>query len=576
MFAKIRAAMVVFVCANILGYSADGTTPSYDNVLTKKSQVTSATEFTSVPGRNSNYPDTIVTNQPNTHRFLQLTSAIQQEMRAFYIPGAAVAVVEGGKITYAAGFGSKHPYYNEPMKPTTLFRIGSVTKTLTAIGLLQLVDQELVNINSPITDYIPDFSFSHDPNWAPSITVRNLLTHTSAIADCFTIDTPGFKDDDALSRYFSGPYNESPYAYIMAPPGRMFNYTNPGYMLAGWVIESVSGISYRQYIQENILTPLGMSRTFFLPEQVLTDGDFAYGSTAHWETGEPFVVEPNSYDNGWARPAGLAFSNVLDLAEVIKFLRAGQPDVLTDSTRMAMQEKQMDMEVFLDLLGYGYGLIIQDGGFYHPTASNFYQLRIITHGGDVPGFSADIYYVPEFDFGFIALTNVSNCHLSYSFSTALVTLCRMPEPVSWPNFSMTSNDYASYSGQYHDPFNVGDIIVKEDTNQLTVDIPVFEAVGQRYDHTLVPSSPNNFILYVYGVSNFDVFPLDVTFIRDESGLTEYFRTRSFVAQHTADIPSGRDSEMIFKQRKTTTLRPILDSIHYLPGPQLHFIKPPGQ
>jgi CubicO group peptidase (beta-lactamase class C family) len=570
-----RRAAVILVYVVGVGYGAGRIGLPANNVFASSSDRSFGAEVASVSVKSGERSISIVARQPYGRRFLPIIRAVEQEMKDLHIPGAAVAVVEAGETTFAAGFGSRHPHYDDPVQPSTLFRIGSVTKTLTAIGLLQLVEQGLVDLNAPITDYLPDFSFSYDANWAPSITVRNLLTHTSAIADYFVIDTPGLKDDDALSTFFSGPYGESPYAYLMAPAGRMFNYTNPGFMLAGWVTESVGQTYYRYYIRENVLAPLGMTRTFFLPEEVIADGDFAYGSTLHWETGEPFVVEPNSYDNGWARPAGLAFSNVLDLVKVVKFLRAGLPDVLTDEWRAAMQKPQVDTELFMDFVHYGYGLMMQEAGFYHPTAPNFYRLRIVSHGGDVPGFSADLYYVPDLDFGFVALTNASYAHLNTSFATALIALCDMPAPISPPDFSMTAADYARYAGQYHDSHSVGDVVVRSDGVQLTVEIPSFEEVGLEYEHILYPATRNNFILYIHNVSNFEVFPLQVTFILDNDGLREYFRTRSFVARYIAESPTGGRRRRIFPRPERTPSRLFSEWRHYPPGPQLPFITPPA-
>jgi hypothetical protein len=318
-----------------------------------------------------------------------------------------------------------------------------------------------------------------------------------------------------------------------------------------------------------------MTRTFFVPEEVVADGDFAYGKTLHWETGEPFVVEPNSYDNGWARPAGWAFSNVLDLAEIVKFLRAGQPDVLTDEMRIAMQVPQVDWEIFLDMIHYGYGLIIQEAGFYHPTAPNFYRMRVASHGGDVYGFSADLYYVPDLDFGFVALTNASYSHLDTSYATALTTLNEMPSPSSIPDFSMTSADYARYPGQYYDPFNAGQIIVRLSNNQLTVEIPTFDDIGLVYSDTLIPNTPNNFILYLYGLTQFDAFPMPVTFILNNEGVSEYFRTRSFVAHYEGEVPPepGRPGRFGWLSTESRRISPFRRP---LPGPRLPFIKPPSQ
>lgn len=508
--------------------------------------------------------------------FAPLIQAVEQEMQSLQIPGASVAVLEGGELTFARGFGSKHPHFDDPVQDSTLFRIGSVTKVLTAMGLLQLVDLEWVDMNAPITDYLPEFYFGADASWAPSIQVRDLLTHRSALADYLEIDTPEAYDDQALSRFFHDVYPELPFAYLMAPAGRMYNYTNPGFMLAGLITEVVNGDAYHRTLRDNVLVPLGMRRTFFLPEDVLADGDFASGSALHWETGEPMVVEPNSYDNGWGRPAGYAFSSVLDLAKLIQFLRAGNPEVLSETLHRAMQEPQVNTEMFLDLLHYGYGLMIQEGGFYRPQSASFYRLRMVAHGGDVPGFSADIYYVPAFDFGFIALANASYTHLSNSFTVALTSLNDLPAPSPVPDLSMSPSDYANYEGRYHDAFNAGDIVVRATTrsNQLQVEIPAFDQAGVSYDSTLLANTPDNFILYLNGLTNFDRFPLQVTFIRDVHGNVEYFRARSFVAAlqtkdvRAPDTPGGGRSQAW----SAAPLRP--KRVTPLPGPSFPFITPP--
>jgi hypothetical protein len=185
-----------------------------------------------------------------------------------------------------------------------------------------------------------------------------------------------------------------------------------------------------------------------------------------------------------------------------------------------------------------------------------------------------VYYVPQLDFGFIALTNASYAHLSTSFATALTTLCIMPAPVTPPNFSMTPADYARYGGQFHDAYNVGDVLVKTSANQLTVEIPVFDQIGLAYNHTLLPATPNNFILYLYGLTLFDALPLPVTFILDDKGSRVYFRTRSFVARYIGEIPpkSGRRRKSAWPESAPSRL--LSDWNRYLPEPQLPFITPP--
>jgi hypothetical protein len=219
--------------------------------------------------------------------------------------------------------------------------------------------------------------------------------------------------------------------------------------------------------------------------------------------------------------------------------------------------------------------MVQEAGFYHPTELHFYRMRVVSHGGDVHGFSADLYYVPDLDFGFIALTNASYSHLDISFATALTTLCEMPSPSSIPDLSMTPDDYARYPGQYHDPFNAGDIIVRLSNNQLAVEISTFDEIGLLYSSTLLPNTPNNFILYLYGLTQFDAYPMPVTFILDNEGISEYFRTRSFVGHYKAEIQPepGRPGRTRWL---STESYPVFPLQHFLPEPRLPFISPPSQ
>ncbi len=464
-------------------------------------------------------------------RFEPLVESLQNELDDLGVPGVAVAVIEGGKVTFSQGFGSKHPDTVDPVQPTTLFRIGSVNKMLTSVGLLQLVEQGQVTLDAPITDYLTEFSFSQDPNWAPSIKVQHLLAQTSAIFDYLEIDVAvGYKADNALANYLNGVFET--FAYLMAPAGRMYNYSNPNFMLAGLLTETVSGQYYREYLDQHVFTPLGMDRTFFLPANVLADGDYAYGDTVHWETGDPLVAAPDSYDNAWARPAGYAFSSVLDLAKLVLFLRNGNTQVLADAQWQAMQQPQFDTEELLDLKHYGYGLFIDNGFFINGTDSDYYNMKMISHGGDISGFAADVYYVPDLDFGFVTLANGDGGHFRQSLAVAIETLCALPAPAQSPDLTIDPDTFDLFTGEYYDEHSVGTIEVTRQANVLYVSIPALDAGSVPYQANLLPYRPNNFVLYIQN------FPLVVTFIMNEQGTAaEYFRTRAFVATRVS-TPSG--------------------------------------
>ena len=201
-------------------------------------------------------------------RFAPLAQAVEAERVSLGAPGVAVAVVEKGQVTFAKGFGSKDPTAaaGAPVEPTTLFRIGSTQKALTAIALLQTVQAGAVDLDRPITSYLPSFHLSQTPEPVSQITARHLLTHTSGIHDYLEIAAPpGETTDAALAGFLTGRYADI--GYVQSPPGAFYAYSNPGYMLAGLIAETMTGMPYRQLVHDRVLATLGMNRTFFLPRR---------------------------------------------------------------------------------------------------------------------------------------------------------------------------------------------------------------------------------------------------------------------------------------------------------------------
>jgi len=471
-------------------------------------------------------------------RFEPVVESLKREMLDLGAPGAAVAIIEKGEVTFAAGFGTRNPDKDDPVGPATLFRIGSVNKMLTAAGLLRLVDEGKVDLEKPITDYLPDFAFTQNPAWAPSITVWNLLTHSTGIVDYLEIDAkPEYQDDDGLSAYLDGEFESV--GYLMAPAGAMYNYSNPNFMLAGYILEKVSGEPYRQYMKDHVFTPLGMERTCFLPDEVLADGDYAFGlnNLILWGPELPSVMAPDAYDNPWGRPAGYAWSSVLDLAEFVKFLLHGNPSVLSDEQRKAMQEPQISTQEMLDLVSYGFGLSVGRGAFLGPGSEDFYLLKLVSHDGAIPGYSAEIFFVPEFDFGFITLANSDGAYFTDTLVTAVTTLNTMPSRSEPPDLEMDPATFGRYVGKYLDLYNVGEILVSQEGDGLRISMPFCDAQAVPYEPMLEPYSPDNFILNIQGT---DIL---LTFLFDDQGKVAFLRTRAFVATPYEE-DAGADASLL--------------------------------
>jgi CubicO group peptidase (beta-lactamase class C family) len=336
--------------------------------------------------------------------------------------------------------------------------------------------------------------------------------------DYLRIDVPAAQQEDtSLATFLTGPTFESN-VYLMAPSGAFWNYSNPNFYVAGLISEEATGKFYRDVIKDSVLTPLAMDRTFFLADEVIADGDYALGVTSAPGTDNP--VAPDSYDNAWARPAGYATSNVLDLAKFVTFLMDGNDAVLSDALRAEMQSPQINAHVWGDLIHYGYGLFVDDGALVDGA---FHEVRVVSHGGDIYGFAADILYVPSTGFGIVVLAIADYAHFDDSIDVALTTLGEIPtasdNPVD-PDGDPAMFD--TYAGVYEDDFNVGTITISHVGDDLEIEMPDVDAAGIPYDNVLIPVGPENFYLAIQGTY------LGVTFLQEEEGATRYLRTRAFV------------------------------------------------
>lgn len=463
--------------------------------------------------------------EPVDPRFDPLIAAVEAEIADLGAPGAAVAVIENGQVTFARGFGVKGEGSADPVLPTTLFRIGSVNKVLTATALLKEVQNGNLDLDAPAIQYVPDFEL-YDPAWAPQIDLRHLLTHSSGMSDYLRVDVPGSQQtDEALESYLtSGSFQNN--IWLMNPSGAFWNYSNPNFYLAGLVTEKASGKYYREFMQSTVFDPLGMNRTFFVPDDVLADGDYAFGkNTGYADIDES--VAPDSYENAWGRPAGYASSNVLDMAKFVTFLMDGNDAVLSDDLRAELSTKQIDMHTFYDLQSYGFALFVDD---FAVAGDDWYDVQVISHGGDIPGFAADIMYVPSTGFGLVTLANADYAHLRDSTEVALATLANLPAPVEPPDLGIDPAGFAAFVGDYADDYNVGEIQITLDGDTLQIAMPALDDAGIAYDSVLDPIDPSNFVLGVQGSY------LQLTFLEPVDGFTRYLRTRAFVGIRPTEPP----------------------------------------
>jgi CubicO group peptidase (beta-lactamase class C family) len=198
-------------------------------------------------------------DQPGTARVAEdrLDAYVQERMAAWSVPGLALAIIEGGQVTLTRGYGLADRAANRPMTPQTPVAVGSTTKSLTAAAILQLVEAGSVELDAPVTRYLPWFTLE-GPR-AAEITVRQLLTHTSGIPASAALDSR--QEPDALERRIRSLEWEK----LRSAPGTRWEYANDGYNTAGLIVQTVAGVPFEQYVAEQLFTPLGMTRSTFDP-----------------------------------------------------------------------------------------------------------------------------------------------------------------------------------------------------------------------------------------------------------------------------------------------------------------------
>jgi CubicO group peptidase (beta-lactamase class C family) len=298
-------------------------------------------------------------------------------------PGCAILVAKKGQVIYKKAFGSANLELNVPMQADMVFKIASVTKQFTAVAILKLVEQGKIGLQDSLQKYIPDF-----PSKGHTITIEHLLTHTSGIRDYMQIDFRGIN----MERWDYTPKQliDSFKHYALAfEPGTKFSYSNSGYYLLGYIIEKVSGKPYQRYIEDNLLTPLGLTHSFFdlgnnlIPNRV---NGYRQESTAY--------INADFWSPSLAYAAGGLLSNTEDLYNWFKGLLSYK------IIKKESLEKAFTPFTLKDgsPLTYGYGLYIQ----------HMSSIKSIEHSGKMNGFTSNAIYYPQQDVYLAVLFNCGN------------------------------------------------------------------------------------------------------------------------------------------------------------------------
>jgi len=384
----------------------------------------------------------------------KLESLIASAMAQAHVPGLSLSMVKDDQVIYAKGFGARKLEENLPSTPSTLYGIGSCTKSFTAMTIMQLMEQGKLDLHDSVKKYIPEFKLGKVEN---PITVRHLLAHSSGVPNLglaeillkrfYGIDEkwiPMSSLDDLLL-HINGAKEE-----VAAEPGKRFFYFNSGYTLLGEIIERASGMKYENYVKEKILNPLKMNRSTFLREDFEKDPDVMTPYFVESKEGKVAVTAARHPFHKLIYAPGGLLSSVLELANyLVANVNGGLfegSSIIDASSLEEMHKIQIETPgpSYFGKTGYGYGWAIKE---------NFLGHKLVEHGGSTGVSSAVLAFVPHLKIGVIMASNMGGGPASGLIPLAIVTLLMGKDPETElpalqieKKLSMLTGVYESYKG----------------------------------------------------------------------------------------------------------------------------------
>ncbi|MZD09014.1 serine hydrolase [Streptomyces sp. SID5785] len=337
---------------------------------------------------------------PSTRRALLHRIAVaQSEGRA---PSLVAAVARDGELVWT---GARTSVDGHGPDEHVQYRIGSITKTFTAVLVMRLRDEGLLDLADPLEKHLPGTG-------AGEVTIAELLAHTGGLA----AETPGEwweRSSAELRPTLSDVLGEQPFRH---PVGRRHHYSNPGYTLLGSLVEELRGAPWAEVLHREILDPLGLTRTSAQPQ-----APHAGGWAVH-PYADVLLPEP-SVDLGLMAPAGQLWSTTRDLAVFASFLLAGDDRVLSAESLREMRAPAAPTVPGDASMSYGLGLQIAHGE----------GRMLMGHSGSLPGFLAGLWACEDEGLVAVALVNCTSGVAAASLAAELLTLVaeaepRIPEP----------------------------------------------------------------------------------------------------------------------------------------------------
>jgi CubicO group peptidase (beta-lactamase class C family) len=268
-------------------------------------------------------PSSLMAQQPAPAGWGEFTKMFDTAMDRDRVTGAGIVVLRDGNLISRHEYGFADRANNKRVTDRTIFHYGSITKTLTAVAIMQLRDRGRLTLDDQVTRYIPELRMVHDPYGAINkITIRMLLSHSAG----FQNPTWPYKEGKDWEPFEPTTWNQlvamMPYQELLFEPGSRFGYSNPAFIYLARIIEQLTGDSWEIYVQKNIFAPLGMTHSYFGVTPYYLESDRSHNYTLMKDANGKETVHDNGaeFDPGITIPNGGWNAPLGDLAIWLSFL----------------------------------------------------------------------------------------------------------------------------------------------------------------------------------------------------------------------------------------------------------------
>ena len=372
------------------------------------------------------------------------------------VPGAAAAASRGGEVVFARGFGAADRERDVPAVPETVFGVASVTKSFTAAAIMRLADAGRLAVDDPVVQYLPELRVPHGD--AASIRIHHFLTHTPgfpplpsrwyAFGASARLDAEGAPPPVPVESRPPFATAGDLMAYLaetdwtpLGPPGAYFSYSNEGFALLGEIVARVSGRPYEHFVSDEIIRPLGLTRTAFGPKPSAPVAGTTTPYIAQTHDGVTAIVPARTWWHSevWD-PAGGICSTVLDLLRYLELYRGeARHGVLSHESIAAMLRPHAPTAPG-QTYGYGFGVI-----------PDYWGAALVEHGGGRRSISAHVACVPSRGTAVAILANLADAPVrTIAHGLLNVLEGRAPESpaISYPDYTPAAGRLDAYPGDY--------------------------------------------------------------------------------------------------------------------------------